>query len=657
MKLIVQVPCLDEADTLPAVLADLPASLSGIDVIETLVIDDGSRDGTAAVALASGATHVIRHTHNRGLAAAFASGLEACRRLGADIVVNTDGDHQYRGDEIGRLIGPILAGRADVAVGDRSPSHDRNLPRYKRWLHRIGRRVLGTLAGRDLPDPVSGFRAYSSEAVRRTQLVTQYSYTIESLLQAVRQGLAIEFVPVGVNCVTRPSRLFRSIPQFVYRSAVTALRVSFMHHPVAIFGGLGVATGVTGLVPIGRFLVLAARGASDGHVQSLVLGSALIVLAAVLLIAGMLAELIAANRCLFEELLQEIRPSSTDVSTPVGFSEFRPPVAGPPPPRTAPSPPVWRGFTLIELMVVLSILSLLLAMLMPAVQRAREAMRRTQCDNHLRQLSLAVLQHDSTHRHLPSGGWGKEWSGLPGLGSGARQPGGWIYQILPQLEQEALQKLGGTEVTGTTGNGNRLRTPLSVLHCPSRRGAMPLPNQRNWQPRLHPQVIAVARNDYAANGGGRLIPFDAGPADLKSATKFTWPDAKDANGIVRQRLPVRLREVIDGLSQTFLLGEKHVPFTRYGDGKDRGDNEGAYSGDDRDTIRYVGTVSDSRYQPFPDSFLAGVEGAIFGSVHPTGFTMSFCDGSVRHQTYSIDLKTYANLGARDDRQVINADAW
>ena len=329
----------------------------------------------------------------------------------------------------------------------------------------------------------------------------------------------------------------------------------------------------------------------------------------------------------------------------VGFSEFRP--------RSR----VDSGFTLIELLVSMSIISVLIAMLLPAVQSVRESARRMQCGDHLKQLSLAMIQHESTHRHLPSGGWSKEWSGVPGLGSGPTQPGGWIYQILPLIEQPAVYGLGGKDVTGMPGNGERLRSPLPILHCPGRRGAELFANQRNWQPRLHPQPLQVARNDYAANGGGRLIPFGAGPPSLAAAKSFAWPSMKDSTGICFQRSRVQLRDVTDGLSQTILLGEKHLPFTHYVDGKDRGDNEGAYSGDDRDTLRYVGTLADTRYQPFSDAFLAGVEGAIFGSAHAPGFHLSMCDGSVRMVHYSIDLQVFASLGSRNDGRTIDGKAF
>ncbi len=645
MKVIVQIPCFNEASTLPAVLQDLPKRIIGVDCLETLVIDDGSSDSTAAVALAAGVDHVIRHKHNRGLAATFVTGIHACDRLDADIVVNTDGDHQYPGQFIPTLLEPILKGRADIVVGDRRPVSDPRLNPVKRGLHRLGQWVISTLAGQRLADPVSGFRAYSREAIGRTHLVTDYSYTIESLLQAVRKGLAIEFVPIQTNRVTRPSRLFPSVHHFVRRSAVTTLRVAFMHHPIGVFLTIGMILLTIGTLPILRFLVLLAVNGGQGHLQSLVLGGTLIVLAAIALAAGMIAELIGHNRRMIESILEHSADSNPDrvtqtlmdtaTSRPVGFSAFQPPLTG-----------GRKGFTLIELLMVIAVTAVAMAILLPAIGSVRQSARTVQCGNHLRQLALGIANHESNLRHLPSAGWGKRWSGLAGVGTGRHQPGGWIYQVLPYIEQESVHRLGGTLVAHQSGNDERLRTPLALLHCPGRRGADLYANQWGWQPRFHATEPRVARNDYAACGGGRLIAFGDGPADFTDAAKFPWPSMQNNTGICFQRSELRLSGIVDGLSQTLMIGEKQLPWTRYDDGKDRGDNEGAYAGDDRDTIRYVGTRSDRRYQPMPDTVLAGVEGAVFGSAHPAGLQIATCDGAVRMLTYQIDLDTFADLGSR-----------
>jgi glycosyltransferase involved in cell wall biosynthesis len=306
MKLIIQIPCFNEAGTLHRVVSDLPSQISGIDSIETLVIDDGSDDATAATALGLGVDHVVRHNRNRGLAAAFATGIDACLRLGADIIVNTDGDHQYPGEAIGRLVEPIITGRADLVVGDRRPGADEKFSPLKRLLQRCGRRVVSSLAGRDLPDPVSGFRAYSRSAAEQTHIVTGYSYTIESLLQANCKGLAIEFVPIVTNAATRPSRLFRSLPHFISRSVLTMLRVFFMFHPLGVLAGISGVLAVIGVLPIVRFLVLYAAGDGAGHLQSLILGGVLVILAAIMLVAGLLADLVAHNRRLLEKTLERL---------------------------------------------------------------------------------------------------------------------------------------------------------------------------------------------------------------------------------------------------------------------------------------------------------------------------------------------------------------
>jgi glycosyltransferase involved in cell wall biosynthesis len=322
MKLIIQIPCYNEADTLHRVISDLPARIAGIESIETLVVDDGSNDRTAATALALGVNHVVRHNRNRGLAAAFATGIDACLQLGADVIVNTDGDHQYPGDALERLVEPIVAGRADLVVGDRRPGSDFKFSPLKRWLQRCGRRVVSALAGRDLPDPVSGFRAYSRNAARRTHIVTGYSYTIESLLQANCKGLAIEFVPIETNPSTRPSRLFRSLPHFIARSALTMLRVFFMFHPLGILAAISGIMAFIGAVPIIRFVYLYAIGEGGGHVQSLILGGVLIVLAAITLVAGLLADLMSHNRRLLEKVLEQL-PGESLERLPLGAGEER----------------------------------------------------------------------------------------------------------------------------------------------------------------------------------------------------------------------------------------------------------------------------------------------------------------------------------------------
>ena len=302
MKLIIQIPCLNEAETLHLVLADLPESIPGIDCIEILVIDDGSTDGTAATALGLGVHHVVRHRRNRGLAEAFSSGLNAAIDLGADIVVNTDGDHQYPGKQVAVLVAPILSGRADMVIGNRRPEIDMRQPWMKRVLYRMGRIAVSWILGQRVVDPVSGFRAYTRETAEGIHTVTRYSYTLETLVQAVNQGLSIEFVPIETNAPTRPSRLYRSQIQFVSRSAATLLRVFFMYHPLQTMLWVSAVLAAIGFLPITRFVIFYAAGQGQGHLQSLVLGMGCILISAVVFVAGILADLIAVNGALLRRV-------------------------------------------------------------------------------------------------------------------------------------------------------------------------------------------------------------------------------------------------------------------------------------------------------------------------------------------------------------------
>ncbi len=313
LDIIIQIPCLNEADTLHQVISELPETWCGVYSVESLVVDDGSHDGTAAVAIGLGVKHVVRHRRNRGLAAAFSTGLDTCLRLGADIIVNTDGDGQYPTSAIPRLLEPILAGRADVVIGDRRPWADRRQSWVKRRLQKLGSRFVSYLAGREIPDAVSGFRAMTREAALQTHIVTGFSYTIESILQACSRGLAIEFVPITTNSVERPSRLFHSIPQFLTRSGMTMLRVFFMFRPLRVLVWLSVILGAFGLLPVLRFLYLYWRDGTAGHVQSLILGAVLIILSGMALVAGLFADLIATNRRLAEMTLERVKRMECDM--------------------------------------------------------------------------------------------------------------------------------------------------------------------------------------------------------------------------------------------------------------------------------------------------------------------------------------------------------
>lgn len=306
-KLIIQIPCLNEAETLPETLAALPRRVPGVDVIEFLVIDDGSTDGTADVARRWGVHHVVRHRRNRGLAAAFRSGLDRALAEGADIIVNTDGDGQYEGADVAALVAPVLEGRADIAIGDRGVADNAHFSYPKRLMQRVGSSVVQGLAGTHVSDAVSGFRAISRAAAQRINVTTEFSYTTDMLIQAGRKRMAIVSVPVRTHAAVRPSRLFRSIPRFVMQTGITMARAFTAHKPLRAFVGTGSVIALVGLAPIVRFLWFWAGGQGDGHVQSLVIGGALLVLGTLVAIMGMLADLVAANRKLIEENLARTR--------------------------------------------------------------------------------------------------------------------------------------------------------------------------------------------------------------------------------------------------------------------------------------------------------------------------------------------------------------
>lgn len=306
-KLIIQIPCFNEAETLPETLVALPRRIEGIDQIEVLVIDDGSHDGTAEVARRFGAHHIVRHRRNRGLAAAFQSGLDAALAARADIIVNTDADGQYEGADIARLVAPVIAHQADIVIGDRGVASNAHFGPFKRLLQRAGSSVVRRLSRTDVTDAVSGFRAISRAAAQRITITTEFSYTTDMLIQAGRKRLKIVSVPIRTHAAVRPSRLFTSIPQFITRQLMTMARAYATYNPLRTFALIGTTLAVIGLLPILRFLYFWATGDGDGHVQSLVLGGSLLVLGVVTGLLGVLADQIGTNRKLLEEALFALR--------------------------------------------------------------------------------------------------------------------------------------------------------------------------------------------------------------------------------------------------------------------------------------------------------------------------------------------------------------
>jgi glycosyltransferase involved in cell wall biosynthesis len=307
MKLVIQIPCFNEAETLPEVFRDLPRSVAGFEQVEILVIDDGSTDGTDAVARQLGADHVLRLPTNRGLATAFARGLQASLGMEADVIVNTDGDHQYRGGDIPSLVQPILNGSADMVVGDRRVETIPHFSILKKALQKLGSWVVRWASRTGVPDATSGFRALSREAAMHLVVFSSYTYTLETIIQAGRQGLAVAWVPVTTNPVKRSSRLIQSLPLYIARSAMTILRIFLMYEALPVFLLLGSAPFLAGLLLVGRFAYFYLQGDGAGHIQSLIIATLLIVLAVQTFLLGFLADLVAKNRHLAEEINYQLK--------------------------------------------------------------------------------------------------------------------------------------------------------------------------------------------------------------------------------------------------------------------------------------------------------------------------------------------------------------
>jgi glycosyltransferase involved in cell wall biosynthesis len=302
MKLIIQIPCLNEAETLAVAVGALPRSVAGFEHVEWLIVDDGSTDDTARLARQLGVHHVVRHPVNRGLATAFMTGLDACLRLGADVIVNTDADNQYEADDIPLLTSPILAGEADMVIGARPIDATEHFSWVKKKLQRLGSWAVRVASQTDVADAPSGFRAISRETAMRLNVFNSYTYTLETIIQAGRSNLRVISVPIRTNPDLRPSRLVKSIRSYVQRSLVTILRVFAIYRPFLLFFWPSTILFALGLLAGLRYLYFVLIGAGAGHVQSVVFAALCLILGAIMLMMGFLADLIATNRKLMERI-------------------------------------------------------------------------------------------------------------------------------------------------------------------------------------------------------------------------------------------------------------------------------------------------------------------------------------------------------------------
>ncbi|HSV09067.1 MAG TPA: glycosyltransferase family 2 protein [Candidatus Binatus sp.] len=307
MKLIIQIPCFNEEQHLGATLAALPRTLSGFSCVETLVIDDGSMDGTSGVARRAGATYLLRFPVNLGLAQAFSAGLDAALKLGADVIVNTDGDNQYRAADIALLVQPILAGQAEMVIGDRNPQRLVRFGPTKRLLQGVGSWAVRQLSGTTVPDAASGFRAFSRRAALRLNVFTKFTYTLETIIQAGKKHIPVAHVPVETNAEVRPSRLFGRTSTYLKHSLATLVRMYALYEPLKVFWGVGLACVVGGLLIGLRFLVSYLLGEGAGHIQSLILAAVLLIIGFQTALIGLVADLIGNNRSLLEDALCRIR--------------------------------------------------------------------------------------------------------------------------------------------------------------------------------------------------------------------------------------------------------------------------------------------------------------------------------------------------------------
>jgi len=307
MKLIIQIPCFNEAETLPATLRELPRKVPGFSCVEWLVVNDGSSDATEQCALQHGVDHVVNFTNNQGLARAFLAGLDAAVRLGADVIVNTDADNQYQAADIAALVDPILQGTADVVIGARPVGDIDSFSPVKKFLQKFGSAVVRLVSKTDIPDAPSGFRAMTREAALRFNVFNDYTYTLETIIQAGQKNIAITSVPVRVNGVLRPSRLVKSIPSYLRKSLVTIVRIFVVYKSFRFFMSVGVTVFLLGFLGGTRYLYFYATGSGAGHVQSLILSSILLGVGFQTMLTAFLADLLAVNRRLMEDVQYRVK--------------------------------------------------------------------------------------------------------------------------------------------------------------------------------------------------------------------------------------------------------------------------------------------------------------------------------------------------------------
>jgi glycosyltransferase involved in cell wall biosynthesis len=310
LKLIIQIPCFNEGKTLPITLAALPRIVPGFECVEWLIIDDGSHDDTLEVAKAYGVDHIVRHASNKGLAKAFMTGLDACLNQGADVIVNTDADNQYNADDISALVLPIVEHRAELVVGARPISTIEHFSPIKKLLQKLGSWVVRIASKTDIPDAPSGFRAISRSAAQQLMVFSDYTYTLETIIQAGQKNIVIASVPVRVNNDLRPSRLVKSIPSYIYRSVGTIVRIFVIYRPFRFFASLGAMLFFTGLLLGVRFLWLYWQGHGEGHVQSLILAAVFLMAGFQTLLIAFVVDLLAANRKLLEDLRFKVARTS-----------------------------------------------------------------------------------------------------------------------------------------------------------------------------------------------------------------------------------------------------------------------------------------------------------------------------------------------------------